>query len=76
MCLTDPPVSKQSVMGRGGSEVSEKKKGKVKICGHLVHENPHQILSSKSVEELTSLSLHKQSWVQLIVNFAFQAFRT
>lgn len=48
-------------MDRGDSELSEKKKGKIKICGLHVHENPHHILSSKAVEELPSLSLHKHS---------------
>lgn len=63
-------------MGRGDSELSEKKNGKIKICGHLIHENPHHILSSKAVEEFTSLSLHKHSRVQLMVNCALKAFIT
>lgn len=59
--LKNLPVSKQSVMGRGDSELSEKRNGKIKIFGLLVHENPHHILSSKAVEELPSLSFYKHN---------------
>lgn len=76
MCLTDSPISKPSVMGRGDScntELSEKKKGKVKICGHLVHENPHRTLSSKTVEELTSLEFTQVELGSTYGRFCFQS---
>lgn len=57
VCLTNLSISKQDVMGRGDSDLSQKKNGKIKICGHLVHENPHHISSLKAVEELPSLEV-------------------